>query len=309
MGRYIVRRLLIFVPVFFIATFVIYALVFALSGDPIRALCGERACDAALQAQLRADFNLDDPLVIQYAKYMGNLIVNQDLGTNFNGRGVSDIIGQRLPITARLAALAFVFEVVFGITAGVLAGIKRQSFVDALVSISTVAIISIPIFVFGLMNQIVVGVNLDLLPLSYSPNQPMLSLIMPAYVLAATSLAYIARLTRTSLAENLRADYVRTAKAKGLKKSRIIGVHTLRNSMIPVVTYLAIDIGSLMGGAIVTEGIFNVPGIGRAVFDAIGGQEGAVVVGIVTFLVVVYMVASLVVDVLYAVLDPRIRYE
>jgi oligopeptide transport system permease protein len=123
------------------------------------------------------------------------------------------------------------------------------------------------------------------------------------------SLAYIARLTRTSLVENLRADYVRTATAKGLTRRRVVGIHTLRNSLIPVVTYLAIDLGALMGGAIITETIFNIPGLGRAVFEGVQRQEGTVVVGIVTFLVVIFMVANLLVDTLYAVLDPRIRYE
>ena len=128
-------------------------------------------------------------------------------------------------------------------------------------------------------------------------------------MLASVSLAYIARLTRTSLIENLRADYVRTAKAKGLSRLRVTGVHTFRNSLIPVVTYLGIDLGALMGGAIVTETIFNVPGIGRAVFEAVKRQEGPVVVGIVTLLVVIYALANLFVDVMYGVLDPRIRYE
>jgi ABC-type dipeptide/oligopeptide/nickel transport system permease component len=133
--------------------------------------------------------------------------------------------------------------------------------------------------------------------------------LLPAIVLASVSLAYVARLTRSSLVENLRSDYVRTAKSKGLTQRRVIGVHTFRNSLIPVVTFLAIDLGALMGGAIVTETIFNIPGIGRAVYEAVLAQEGNVVVGIVTVLVIIYAVANLVVDVMYAVLDPRIRYD
>ncbi|MDH4278624.1 MAG: ABC transporter permease, partial [Acidimicrobiia bacterium] len=133
--------------------------------------------------------------------------------------------------------------------------------------------------------------------------------ILPAFVLASVSLAYIARLTRTSVVENLRADYVRTARAKGLSERRTIGIHTLRNSLIPVATYLAIDLGSLMAGAIVTETVFNIPGIGREVFEAVGRQDGSLVVGIVTFLILIYMIANLLVDFLYAVLDPRIRYD
>ncbi len=138
--------------------------------------------------------------------------------------------------------------------------------------------------------------------------QGAVSYILPALVLGSVSLAYIARLTRTSIVENMRSDYVRTATAKGLSRGRVVGIHTLRNSMIPVVTFLAIDLGGLMGGAIITETIFNLPGLGRAVFEGVQRQEGTVVVGIVTFLVIVYLVANLFVDVLYAVLDPRIRY-
>ena len=169
-------------------------------------------------------------------------------------------------------------------------------------------VISIPIFVLGLLSQYLWGIEFGVLPVA-GIQEGFKSYILPSFVLAATSLAYIARLTRTSVIENLRADYVRTARAKGLGTGRVVGIHTLRNSMIPVVTYLAIDLGSLMGGAIVTETIFNIPGIGREVFEAVRRQDGALVVGIVTFLILVYMLANLLVDFLYAVLDPRIRYE
>ena len=163
-------------------------------------------------------------------------------------------------------------------------------------------------FVLGFVAQIVFGVKLGWFPIS-GYREGIQSLLLPALVLASLSLAYVARLSRTSVVENLRADYVRTARAKGLSTKRVIGIHTLRNSLIPVVTYLAVDLGALMGGAIITETIFNLPGIGRAVFDATRAQEGTVVIGIATFLVIVYMIANLLVDVLYGVLDPRIRYE
>jgi oligopeptide transport system permease protein len=208
----------------------------------------------------------------------------------------------------RLALLAFGFEVVLGIIAGILAGVRKGGFVDNLVLVSTLVVIAIPIFVLGFLAQLVMGVRLGWFPVS-GVQQGLYSYLLPAIVLGSVSLAYIARLTRTSLIENLRADYVRTATAKGLSRRRVVGIHTFRNSMIPVVTFLAIDLGSLMGGAIITETIFNIPGLGRAVFEGVQRQEGTVVVGIVTFLVVVYMVANLLVDLLYAVLDPRIRYE
>jgi peptide/nickel transport system permease protein/oligopeptide transport system permease protein len=296
-----------FIPVFFGATFLIFALVFVLPGDPIRALAGDKPVPPAVVAELRDRYHLDEPLIQQYAIYIGN-VVQGDFGTDFRGRPVSDLMAQRLPVTIRLALLAFAFEVVIGIPAGIIAGVRKGRFFDNLVLISTLVVIAIPIFVLGFMAQIVFGVRLGWFPISGIRNG-FQSYLLPAMVLGSVSLAYIARLMRTSLIENLRADYVRTATSKGLSRQRVIGVHALRNSMIPVVTFLAVDLGALMGGAIITETIFNLPGLGRAVFEAVQQQEGTVVVGIATFLVIVYMIASLLVDVLYGVLDPRIRYD
>ncbi len=307
MGRFVLRRLLVTIPVLIGATFLIFAMVFALPGDPIRALAGDRPLSPAVQAQLRDEFNLDDPLAIQYVKYVGGL-VQGDLGTDFQGRPVVDKIAQRVPVTIKLTAVAIGFEILLGLTAGVLAGIRRNSFFDNLVLVSTTAAVSVPTFVLGFLLQYSLGLRLNLFPIA-GINEGFVSYILPGFTLASVSLAFVARLTRTSLAENIRSDYVRTAKAKGLSRSRIIGKHAMRNSMIPVVTYLGADVGALLGGAIVTEAVFNIPGIGRAVFEGILGQEGAVVVGIVTLFVFVYIFFNLVVDILYAALDPRIRYD
>jgi oligopeptide transport system permease protein len=307
MGRYIARRLLLTVPVLLGATFLIFAMVYALPGDPIRALSGDRPLSAAVQAQLRQQFNLNDPLLVQYAKYIGDL-AQFDFGTDFRGRPVMDTILQRLPVTARLALVAVLFEVLIGIVAGVLAGIRRNGFFDNLVLVSTTLIVSIPILVLAFIGQYVFGLQLRLFPIA-GINDGWYSYLLPGLVLASGSVAYVARLTRTSMAENLRADYVRTARAKGLTPQTVVVRHTLRNSLIPVVTYIGADIGALMGGAIVTETVFNLPGLGRAVFDAVRSQEGAVVVGIVTLFVFFFIFFNLVVDVLYAVLDPRIRYD
>jgi oligopeptide transport system permease protein len=307
MARYVARRLLLAIPVLIGASFLIFAMVFALPGDPIRALAGDRPLAPAVQAALTEEYNLDDPLLVQYGKYVGAL-VQGDLGQDFSGRQVSDIIQQRLPVTVKLAVVALVFEAIFGLIAGVLAGIRRGSFFDNLVLVSTTLIVSVPVFVLGFVSQYFFGLRLGLFPIA-GVSDGLYSYLLPGFVLAALSLAYIARLTRTSLVENLRNDYVRTARAKGLPPVSVVGKHTLRNSLIPVVTFLGADFGVLLSGAIVTEGIFNLPGLGRAVFDAILGQEGSVVVGIVTFFVFVYLFFNLVVDVLYAALDPRIRYE
>ncbi len=307
MGRYIARRLLLTIPVLFGATFLIFAMVYALPGDPIRALSGDRPLAPAVIAQLRDDFNLNDPLFIQYFKYLGDL-AQFDFGTDFRGRPVLDTIEQRLPITARLTLVAVLFEVLIGVVAGVLAGIRRNGFIDNVVLVSTTLIVSVPILVLGFLAQYVFGLRLGWFPIA-GLGEGWYSYLLPGLVLAAGSVAYVARLTRTSMSENLRADYVRTAKAKGLTPRTVVVRHTLRNSLIPVVTFIGADIGTLMGGAIVTEGVFNIPGLGRAVFDAIRAQEGAVVVGIVTLLVFFFIFFNLVVDVLYAVLDPRIRYD
>ena len=307
MGRYVARRLLLTIPVLLGASFLIFAMVYALPGDPIRALGGDRPLAPAVVAQLREQYNLNDPLVVQYLKYLGGLFQG-DLGTDFRGRPVLDTISQRLPVTLRLTLVAIVFEVVIGIVAGVVAGIRRGGYFDSLVLVTTTLLVSIPILVLAFVSQYAFGLRLGWFPIS-GINEGWYSYLLPGLVLASGSLAYVARLTRTSIAENMRADYVRTARAKGLTPRTVIVKHTLRNSLIPVVTYVGADIGALLGGAIVTETVFNIPGIGRAVFDAVRSQEGAVVVGIVTLMVFFFIFFNLVVDVLYAVLDPRIRYE
>ena len=307
MARYIARRLLLAIPVLIGASFLIFAMVFALPGDPIRALGGDRPISEAVQAQLRDEYNLDDPLLVQYGKYVVGL-TQGDLGTDFSGRPVADILERTVPVTVKLALVALAFEAVFGLVAGVLAGIRQKSFFDSLVLVTTTLIVSIPVFVLGFLAQYVLGLRLGIFPIAGVANG-FSGYLLPGFVLAALSLAYVARLTRTSLVENLRNDYVRTAKAKGLKPATVIGKHTLRNSLIPVVTFLGADLGALLSGAVVTEGIFNIPGLGRAVFQAIQSQEGNVVVGIVTLFVFVYIFFNLLVDVMYAALDPRIRYE
>jgi oligopeptide transport system permease protein len=306
LGKYIVRRLLQMIPVIIGVTFIIYVAVFSL-GDPTVGRCGERPCPPGYIAAFRAEYNLDEPLLVQYALYMGNL-VQGDLGTNFFGNKVSAELLERWPTTIKLALMALVIETVIGIAAGVLAGIRRGRFIDNMVTVSTLFVISIPIFVIGGLAQLVFGVRLGWFPVT-AGQATFYQLIMPAFVLGSVSVAYIARLTRANLAENLRADYVRTAKAKGLTPARTVGVHTLRNSLIPVITYIGVDVGALMGGAVVTERIFNINGIGSFLFRSIGQKDGTSVVGTVTCLVLVYLLINLLVDVLYGFLDPRITHD
>ncbi|MFB6889695.1 ABC transporter permease [Kitasatospora sp. NPDC056327] len=307
MGSYVLRRVLQMIPVFFGTTLLIFLMVYTLPGDPVSALFGEKAADPAVVASIKHKYYLDQPIWKQYLHYMGNLFQG-DFGTSFTGRPVSDIMADAFPVTIRLALMAFLFEMVFGLLLGLVSGLKRGSVQDTLVLLLTLLVISIPVFVLAYIAQTVFATNLGWVTPTVQDSKDLSQLILPAIVLGSLSLAYVARLTRTSIGENLRADYMRTAVAKGLPRRTIIGRHLLRNSLIPVVTFLGTDLGALMGGAIVTEGIFNVQGVGNVLYRAINQKEGPTVVGIVTVLVIVYLVASLVVDLLYAVLDPRIRY-
>ncbi|MFJ2606723.1 ABC transporter permease [Streptomyces sp. NPDC091279] len=308
MGRYVVRRILQAIPVLIGVTFIIFCLVFALHGDPIQALAGEKRADPTIAAILRARYHLDQPLIVQYWYYISGLFTG-DLGTTYTGRAISDIVDQRFPVTLQLSLTAFGIEAVIGVLAGTLAALRRGRFVDNLVLISTLFLISVPVFVLGSVLQLVLGVQWQIFPVAGIEDGWPTSYILPGLVLASTSMAYISRLTRTSVMEAVRADYVRTAIAKGLPRRRVIGVHTLRNSLIPVVTFLGMDLGALMGGAIITERVFNLPGLGGQLAQSVYLRERPVVVGLTTLLVLIYLVANLVVDVLYAVLDPRIRYE
>ncbi|MEU7175109.1 ABC transporter permease [Micromonospora tulbaghiae] len=308
MGRYLLRRLLQLVPVFIGTTFLIYWLVWSVPGDPFAGKCGDRGCPPNYRAMMTEKYNLDESIWVQYASYMKNL-VQGDFGITFGGREISDIIATSYPNTLKLAVVALAIEAVIGLGAGILTGLRRNGFLDNLVLVSTLFLIALPVFVIGFMLQWLLGVKWGIINPTVSNEMRFSELIVPGFVLGSASMAYIARVARTSIAENRRADYVRTAIAKGLPMRRVVGVHLLRNSLIPVVTLLGTDLGALMGGAIVTEGIFGINGIGRQVLRSIVTKESATVVGIVVVLVLVYLVMNLVVDLLYAALDPRIRYE
>ncbi|GAA2050460.1 ABC transporter permease [Streptomyces carpaticus] len=306
MGRYVVRRLLQMIPVFIGATFLIFVMVYAL-GDPVAALFGDRAPDPATARQLRAEFNLDKPVWQQYLLYMGNIFTG-DFGTAFNGEPVTDLMGRAFPISFRLMLTALVIELVLGILLGVITGLRRGRAFDTSILMATLVVIAIPTFVLGTTAQFLFGVQLGWINPAVSPEGRFSELLLPGIILALVSLAYVTRLTRTSVAENTRADYIRTAVAKGLPRRRVTVRHLLRNSLIPVVTYLGADIGTLMAGAIVTERIFNIQGVGFQLYQGILRQNSPTVVGFVVVLVLIFLLANLLVDLLYAVLDPRIRY-
>ena len=308
MTRYIIRRLLQMLLAFLGTTLFIYALMFGISEDPLRALAGEKPISPSQRAQLTAQYHLDQPFIVQYGYYMQGLLTG-NLGRTLAGRPIADVLSEAWPRTIRLGLMALAFEIVFGITGGVIAGLRRGSFFDSASLAFTLVIIGTPVFVLGTVFQTVFAVQLGWFRPSYAPELGLATFLLPAMVLGMLGLATTVRLTRTSVAENLRADYVRTAKAKGLPWRRVVGVHVLRNSMIPVATYLGTDVGLLLGGAIVTEGIFNIPGVGGRLFQGIRLEDGPLVVTIVSILVMIYLVTNLLIDILYAVLDPRIRHE
>jgi oligopeptide transport system permease protein len=295
------------VPVFVGATLLIYGMVFLLPGDPLAALAGDRPLTPAVAAQLRARYHLDDPFFLQYLHYLGG-VLHGDLGRSYSGLPISDVLAHAFPVTLRLALIALTVEAVLGIGLGVVAGLRQGGIFDSTVLIAGLVIIAIPIFVLGFLAQFVFGVQLGIASVTVGARATFARLLLPGIVLGSVSFAYVVRLTRSAVAANAHADYVRTATAKGLSRPRVVTVHILRNSLIPVVTFLGADLGSLMGGAIVTEGIFNIHGVGGVLYQAVTRQEAPTVVSIVTVLVLIYLISNLLVDLLYAVLDPRIRY-
>ena len=308
MLRYIGRRLLQTIPVFFGATFLIFAMVYLMPGDPVAALGGDRGLSEAAAAQIRAQYNLDKPFWMQYLLYLKG-VFTLDFGTAFNGQKVTSIMATAFPTTAKLAIYALAIETFLGIALGVVAGMRRGKWFDSTILVVSLLLISVPTFVLGFVLQYVLGVQLAILPTTASASVDIKSLTMPAMVLGGVSLAYVIRLTRQSVSENVSADYVRTARAKGLSGGIVMTRHILRNSLIPVATFIGGDLGALMGGAIITEGIFNIHGVGGTLWNAIIKGEPQTVVSVTTVLVLVYIIANLIVDLLYAVLDPRIRYE
>ncbi|GAA1872334.1 ABC transporter permease [Asanoa iriomotensis] len=308
MARYIIRRLLQMVVTFIGTTFVVYALMFANQNDPLQALAGDRPVSDNVRQVLTEQYHLNEPFLVQYGYYMQGLLTG-DLGRTLTGRPIGDVMSDAWPNTIKLALLALFFATLFGITAGLVAGLRRGSIFDNTTLALTLVVVGLPIIVLAPIAQLVFGVKLGWFPTTAGARPSLYGLILPALVLGAASTATMMRLTRASVAENVRADYVRTARAKGLSARRVVAVHVLRNSLIPVITLIGVDLGTLMAGAIVTEGVFNIPGVGSKLLLGIQTEDGPLVVGFVSVLVIVFLVTNLLVDLLYAVLDPRIRYE
>ncbi|HTL41101.1 MAG TPA: ABC transporter permease [Pseudolysinimonas sp.] len=304
---YIVRRLFQGIPVFFGSTFLIYAMVFAMPGNPILRMFGDRTPSAEQVAALEDKFNLDQPFFVRYFLYLGD-VFQGDLGTTFSGQSVNDILVRTFPTTLRLALLAVLIQLIVGVTIGIISALRKGGIIDVTALAISLVLISLPVFVFAFVAQYFFGLQLGWFRPTVGPGAPWQDLILPAIVLAGLNMAYVIRLTRASAIETKQMDFVRMAYGKGLPERRVIPVHILRNSLIPVTTNLAADFGILIVGATVTEGIFNVPGVGNELFKAINRHDTPEIVSIVTILVIVYVLVNLAIDLLYGVLDPRIRY-
>ncbi|BCJ44387.1 ABC transporter permease [Actinoplanes ianthinogenes] len=308
MFRYIVRRLLQMVLTFFGATFLVFALMFANQTDPIQALVGERPISESQRIALTERYHLDEGFFMQYWYYIKGVLTG-DFGTSMTGRKIADMMADAWPVTIKLAIIAMIIAVAFSITVGVYSALKRGGLFDNVSLVVTLVLLAMPIVVIAPLAQLIFGIQLGWFSPTATRDATLWQLLLPAIVLACIVIAPEMRVTRTSVVENLRADYVRTARAKGLNRMRVIWVHVMRNSLIPVVTLIGVDLGTLLSGAIVTEHVFNIPGVGFNLARAIRTEDGPLVVGFVSILVILVLFINLLVDLLYAALDPRIRYE
>ncbi len=307
MLRYAARRLAMMVPTVLGSTFLVFLLVFLVPGDPVLALAGQKRLSESSIRAIRDQYHLDDPFLVQYGKWLGN-VLHGDFGYDFNNNSVTDLIVSAFPYTMALALSAFVLKIVIGVLIGAWAGLREGGLPDRFNLLFTIFFLAVPGFIIAYLAQYVFGIKLHWLPISGVRQGFPLAFVMPAMVLALETASPLARLTRTSLVDVLRSDYVVTAQAKGASPGRVLWRHALRNAFLPVVTYLGLSLASLLGGSVLIETIFNLPGLGGTLSDAIALQQGPVVVGVSVFLLLFYLLASLVVDLLYPVIDPRVRH-
>jgi peptide/nickel transport system permease protein len=311
---YLLRRAGALVPVLGVVSVVVFSLIHLTPGDPVRIMLREEA-DPATVATLRRQLGLDRPLPLQYLTWLGRA-VQGELGRSIRtNQPVMDAIRQRAPVTLSLAMAALLVALAIGLPAGILAALRRNSVVDVVATLVAIAGVSLPSFWLAVLLILVFSLTLGWLPpLGWvSPGRDLVawaqSLVLPSVTLGVAIAAVVMRMTRASLLEVLELEYVRTARAKGLAERRIVLGHALQNALIPVVTVVGLQAGALLGGAVITETIFALPGVGRLLVDAIFQRDFPIVQGVVLFLAVNFLVVNLLVDLTYAWLDPRIRYH
>ncbi len=330
MVSYTIRRVLLIVPTVFLALSMLFLLMFALPGDITNQIVGgsDRTPDPGVVERARERYGLDDPLIVQFGDYWQRTL-QWDLGESFlSGRSVNEILGDKAVNSMRLGFWAIAIEIVVGLGVGILSAVRRYSIGDRLTTIGTAALSAVPAFVLGFVLQYGFAVypnkhewpewmrmrtsrigpddwNLFFLPGSV---EQLRHLILPALTLACVSTALATRMTRGSMLEVMRADYMRTARAKGLRERQVILGHGLRNAMLPIITLLGLDLGTAIGVAVLTESVFSWPGLGSEIADAVSQRDLPVVLGLTLAVVIVYSVVNLLVDLSYALFDPRIRY-
>ena len=309
MTTYVLRRLVGLVPVLLGVTLLVFAMVWVSPGDPVLAILGESAqgIDRASLEELRRAYGLDRPLAVQYLDYLGS-VLQGDLGVSVrSGRTVVAEIATRLPATLLLAGAGMTIAIAIGLSLGVVAALRRGTWIDYLAVLVALLGVSVPVFWSGLLMMMLFALTLEWLPASGIGSWR--HLVMPAAAIGFASSAFIARITRSSMVDVLRQDYVRTARAKGLPPARVDLGHALRNALLPVVTVVGLQFGSLLGGAVLTETVFAWPGIGRMLVDAIRSRDRPLVQGTVLFVATGFILVNLLVDLSYAALNPRIRYD
>lgn len=306
LARPALKRLLALVPVLFGVSLLVFVLTAVALGDPVRAMMGQRG-NPEIIGQIRQEYALDQPLWVQYTRWMGRLIQG-NLGRSYHQqRAVSEVISERFPATLRLALAATVIAVVLGLGAGLLAALRPGGGLDRVVMSAAVLGISTPVFWLGLMLSLLFSVWLGWFPVSGYGDGSLSHLVLPAFTLGTLHTGTIARMTRSSLLEVIRQEYIQTARAKGLGEPVVIIKHGLRNALIPVVTVIGIGLADLLVGAPLTETVFAWPGLGRMLVAAVGQRDLPVVMGAVLIFAVVYVVGNLLVDLAYLLIDPRIR--
>ena len=305
MFTYIVKRLLLAVPIMLGVVFIVMVSLEFIPGDPVRLMLGQFATEEMV-ANLNKTLGLDQPLPVRYVTYLGN-VTRGDLGRSLNDRRlVTDIIGEALPVTLQLTGAALLIAVVLGIPLGVLSAARPNSMLDNVVRVVSLAGLSMPVFWTGLVFIVFFSVQLGWFPVSGRGSWR--HVVLPAVTLALPSVAILARMTRASVLEALQEDFVRTARSKGLHTRRVLFKHTLRNALIPVVTALGLVLGQMLGGAVLTETVFSWPGIGRLTVFAIFNRDLVLVQGIVLVLALMYVLVNLLVDLSYGLIDPRVTY-
>ena len=307
MLRYITKRILLLIPVLIGVTLITFTLLYITPGDPARALLGPSANTEQVE-QLREEMGLNDPYIVRYGNFLSNLVLHQDMGRSYRAKQpVFSVIMSAFPATLKLAALAVAIAVVIGIPLGIISAVKQYSVFDNVALILGLIGISMPVFWLGMLLILQFAARLHWFPSAgFSTFKHM---VLPAIALSAQSIAVIMRMTRSSMLEVIRQDYIRTARAKGQTEAKVIIHHALRNALMPIITTVGLQFGALLGGAVLTEAVFSIPGVGRLMVDSIKMKDFPVVQGGVLFIAVAFSLVNLVVDLLYASVNPKIRSQ